>query len=221
MSLLNGPRVLCMSLLLVFVAFLAWYDRAAAPLSAVETERYIETITARAQAAGQTPDPLLLEELRRLAASDDGDEFYMQNLINYRAQAQYPSGSPYSGTGMEADARYTRGILPLLFKHGGHPVYLGDVQGRFIDAEGDTQWQRSVLVRYRSRRDLLEMVVALASEPVGVHKWASIEKTQVFPTRPVINLMSARGLVAGLLTAIGLILHGLLRNRRFYSGLKH
>ena len=35
------------------------------------------------------------------------------------------------------------------------------------------------------------------------------------------DVLRHRSLVAGLLTAIGLILHGLLRNRRFYSGLKH
>ncbi len=218
MSFLKGPRLLALVLLAVFAAFIAWYDGRGPALSASEIESYIGRIREIAKSAGLTPDENLLRELQQLAASDDGKEFFMLNLINYRAQAVYPAGSRFSGTGLEADARYNQAIAPLLFKHGNHPVFLGTPMGRFIDVPGDMEWQRIAIVRYRSRRDLLEMVIDLAAKPIGIHKWASIEKTQVFPVRSFFDLIQTRGTVAAVLTVIGGLLHLLLRRCRFYSG---
>lgn len=216
---LTGPRWLAALLLLVYLAFLGWYDSRGAALTPAEIDGYISRIRSIANTAGITPDENLLGELRQLAASDDGHEFFMLNLINYHQQAQYPAGSGFSGTGLEADARYSRAIVPLLFKHGGHPVFLGTPMGRFIDEMGDVHWQRVALVRYRSRRDLLKMVIELAAQPIGIHKWASIEKTQVFPVRSFFNLIQVRGLVAVVLVLIGLAIHLLVRRRRFYIGM--
>lgn len=216
MSFLKGPRLLAAILVLIYLAFIAWYDGRGGPLSAAEAESYLSRITDKVVQSGVTPDQHLLAELRQLAASDDGGEFFMLNLINYREQALYPPGSPFGGTGLEADARYNRAIVPMLIKHGGHPVFLGTPQGRFIDSVGDTQWQRIALVRYRSRRDLLEMVLDLAGLPIGVHKWASIEKTQVFPVHSMFSLVMFRGLVAALLALVGFVLHRLFRGRAFY-----
>lgn len=218
MSFLNGPRLLCLSLALVYAGFLFWHGGHGTPMSAQERDAYFKLVDDKARAAGMTPNPALIEELHRLMETDDGNEFYMLNLINYHAIAQYPPGSPYSGTGLEADARYNRAIAPLLFKHGNYPVFVGEPQGRFIDEAGDTQWQRVALVRYRSRRDLMEMIVDLVDMPVGVHKWASISKTQVFPTRAMFIIGSARSPVALLLALLGGLIHLALRKRAFYSG---
>lgn len=218
MFLLTGPRWVAALLLLVYLAFLGWYDGRGAALTPVEIDGYISRIRSIANTAGVTPDEILLGELKQLAASDDGKEFFMLNLINYHQQAQYPAGSALSGTGLEADARYNRAIVLYLLKHGGHPVFLGTPMGRFIDQVGDVHWQRVALVRYRSRRDLLNMVIDLAAKPIAIHKWASIEKTQVFPVSSFFNLIQLRGLVAVVLVLIGLAIHLLLRRRRFYTG---
>lgn len=218
MTVLKGPQLLAILLLLVYAAFIGWYDGRGPALTAQETEGYISRIRVIAQGAGLTPDENLLRELKQLAASDDSEEFFMLNLINYRAQAVYPAGSGFGGTGLEADARYNEAIVPVLLKHGNHPVFLGTPMGRFIDVPGDVEWQRVAIVRYRSRRDLLEMVLDLAAKPIGIHKWASIEKTQVFPVRSMFDLVQTRGSVAALLAGIGFALHLLLRRRRFYRG---
>lgn len=216
MPLLNGPRLLAALLLALYLGFLAWYDGAGPPLGPAEIEQYLTRIQERARAAGLKPDPKLLAELRQLVAGDDGAEFYMLNLIRFHAQARYPTGAPWGGSGLDADSRYNRAIVPVLLRHGGHPVFLGASQGRFIDEAGDPHWQRVAIVRYRSRRDLLEMVLDLAAAPIAVHKWAAIEKTQVFPTRSLFNLFLVRSGVGVLLILLGLGLHGLLRGRAFY-----
>lgn len=213
MRLPTGPRLITSTLLLVYLAFLAWYGGRSTPLTPQETEAYIAEIRQRGEAAGHVVNGNLLEELRRLAASDDGNEYYMLNLIRFRTKAQYPPGSPWGGDALEADARYSRAMMPLLFKHGAHPLMLAAPQGRFMDEAGDTEWSRIALVRYRSRRDMLEMIVDIAALDIGVHKWASIEKTHVFPVRSMFDLFAVRGLVAVVLIALGMALHALLRRR--------
>lgn len=221
MSLITGPRVLAAVLVLLYAGFLAWYDADAEVLADADLDGYFAQIRERADTAdgeghGQQR---LFDELRRLAASDDGDEFYMLNLIDFREQALYPSGAGFDGSARDADARYNRAIVPVLLRHGGHPLFLGNPAGRFLDEPGDhTAWERVALVRYRSRRDLIEMVVDLAGAGIGVHKWAAIEKTQVFPIKPAFGLIFVRAPVALLLAALGGLLHLLLRHKAWYAG---
>jgi hypothetical protein len=44
-----------------------------------------------------------------------------------------------------------------------------------------------------------------------VHKWASIERTQVFPVASPFSLIFVRGLVAAILLVIGLLIHVALK----------
>jgi hypothetical protein len=178
-------------------------------MSAAEVEHRLTAIQAstggQPQGVDQKPGEII-EELRQLAASDDGNEFYMLNLINFRAKALYPAGAGYDDNAKAADARYNNALIPYLFKHGGVPLFVGNVKGRFIDKQGDVHWQRTALVRYRSRRDLLKMAADIAPLDVAIHKWAAIEKTQVFPVTPMLNLFSVRSLVAALLAGLAVTL---------------
>lgn len=221
MPLITGPRLLVAALVLSYAAFLAWYDADGGVLDDTDLDAYFVQIRERASASEGEGHGMeqLFEELRRLAASDDGDEFYMLNLIDFREEALYPAGSGFDGSARDADARYNRAIVPVLLRHGGHPLFLGNPMGRFLDEAGDhTAWERVALVRYRSRRDLVEMVVDLAGAGIGVHKWAAIEKTQVFPVKPVFGLIFVRAPVALLLAVLGGLLHLLLRRRAWYAG---
>jgi hypothetical protein len=212
---ITGPRILFGALALLYGAFVLWYGGRGTPMTAAETDALFATIAERAKNE-PNPDGHLREHLKTLAASDDGNEFLMLNLIRYRPQALYPAGYDFPGDALEADARYSKAIIPHLLRHGGLPVFLGEPQGRFLDEPGDAEWQRVVLVRYRSRRDLLEMVAELAGRDIAVHKWASIEKTQVFPVRPLFSLIAVRGVVAAALLALGLLLHFALRRATWY-----
>lgn len=213
---LTGPRILLVSLILLYAGFLSWYGGSGKPLTPDDAQAYFQEIEARS-AGGQGIDrEEFFAELRDLLAEDDGREFYMLNLIRFRERALYPPDAPYGDDALAADARYNRAIVPLLLKRAGHPVFLGTPQGRFIRSEGDIEWHRVAMVRYRSRRDFMDMIVELASKDIGIHKWASIEKTVVFPVASPFNLIFSRGLVAVLFIVIGVLLHVLLRRRAFY-----
>lgn len=214
---ITGPRVLVAVLALAYGAFVAWYGGRGEPLTAAETDALFARIAERASRE-PNPDGHLRDHLRTLVASDDGNEFFMVNLIRYREKAQYPAGYDYPGNALDADLRYGRAIMPYLLKHGGVPVFLGEAQGRFLHEAGDAEWHRVAVVRYRSRRDLLEMVAELAGRDVAVHKWASIERTQVFPVQPLFSFVAVRGSVAALLVGLGLLVHVALRGVRRYRG---
>lgn len=201
----------------LYLLFLWWYGGRGEPMGKAEVEQRLAAISASASPGSRNTDPAsgnIIEELRRLAENDDGNEFLMLNLIRFRPRALYPAGSGQGDDALAADARYSAALAPHLIRHGGIPVFLGTPQGRFIDVAGDPQWQRIAIVRYRSRRDMFNMVADIAPLDVAIHKWASIEKTQVFPVGSDFSLIVVRASVALLLLALALPLHWLLRRRQ-------
>jgi hypothetical protein len=169
-------------------------------LTDAEVDALLAEMQTRAgKPVGTGEESPLLKQFRELAASDDGREYVMVNLLKFRAKALYPEGSSFGDDPLAAKDRYNRAIIPLLLKYGGHPVFLGQVQGRFIHQDAAEDWDQVGMVRYRSRRDMLRMAVEIAGLGVEIHKWASLEKTQVFPVKPLIHLNFIRGTVAVLL----------------------
>ncbi len=78
--------------LVVYGAFLLWYDNWDGPLTAVEIEDYTKRLEARADA----PDPERRAALSAFLEADDGGEFFMLNLIRvHEGDVVDPdSGSP-------------------------------------------------------------------------------------------------------------------------------
>jgi len=187
---------------LLYIAFLFWYGGKGKPLTAVEVEALLAEIKKRAGKQDAEEESHILQQFRDLTQNDDGQEYYMVNLLKFRKKALYPEGSSFGDDPLTANDRYNRAIIPLLFKHGGHPVFLGQVQGRFLHPEHADDWDQVGMVRYRSRRDMLKMAVEIAGLGFDIHKWASLEKTQVFPVKPIVSLLFVRGIVAVILLIV-------------------
>lgn len=178
-------------LVALYALFILWYGGRGRPLTQAEVDAFIASIQ-RANGKAGEPEGELLGELRELSSSDDGHEFYMVNLMKFRPRdPANPDSDP-----LAANTRYNRKIVPLLIKYGGHPVFSGLVQGRFIHTAGADQWDQVAMVRYRSRRDLLKMCIDIGEKNIDQDKWAALEKTQIFPVQPVITLNFVRGTVA-------------------------
>lgn len=195
----------------IYAGFWIWYGGSGTPLSPDEIERLTAAMATVAKAHGAEPDTPLIEAFRTLARQDDGREFYMVNLMRYREKALYPAGSGYADDVEAAAARYNRAVLPALLRRGSLLILLGSWQGTFLQPEDSDVWDQVGIVRYRSRRDMLEMALALARSDGGIHKWASLEKTHVFPVEPVFDLVFVRGAVAVVLIALGVLLSAGLR----------
>jgi hypothetical protein len=208
--------VLAITLALLYTAFLFWYGGRGRPLSVAEVEALLAEIRQQAGQQAGAEEPPMLQEFRALAHADDGQEYIMVNLLKFRKKAEYPAGSPYGEDALAANDRYNRAIIPLLLKHGGLPVFASRVQGRFLHPAGADDWDQVAMVRYRSRRDMLRMAVEIAGNGIDRHKWAALEKTQVFPVKPFFSLALIRATVALALCAAGLLLPAVLSGIRFY-----
>ena len=103
---------------------------------------------------------------------------------------------------------YTRPFMRALFLRAGHPAFFGRAAGGYLEAWNvapDPGWSVGAAIRYRSRRDLIELV----NDPrfAGDHafKQAAIESTFAFPTSPGLVVLGPRvwvGLLLALLAAL-------------------
>jgi hypothetical protein len=83
--------------------------------------------------------------------------------------------------------------------------------GQFVEPEGADAWHYVAMVRYRSRRDFLRFALVVQKAGLTVHKWAAIEKTHVFPVKPLVSLIFVRGLMATVLIFFGALIYLLAR----------
>jgi hypothetical protein len=173
------------ALALIYGLFLLWHEpwlvRRLRPGEAVEV-------------LGGAYDDLSAAERERFAAfmdADDGRPFCMVNLLEYREWADYRPGSALNGStptgiigGRDAGWLYTRAVLPELLKRGCYPVFVAGKLANLLSAgAGSDFFEDVVIVRYRSRRDMLAMIASPAFRHAVPHKWASLEKTVAVPCR--------------------------------------
>jgi hypothetical protein len=173
---------------IIYVLFLLWHRRwFSKPLSKEELTAWQEN-----QERGQHSvySDLERENVRAFLEADDGKPFYMVNLMKYRDKALYPGGEfPEVKTGRQANAHYTKAVVRELIKRGSYPVFLSSKLSNLLTPGGDEDFFEEVgIVRYRSRRDMLQMTNGpdfIKAEP---HKWASMEKTVVVPTKKLLMI---------------------------------
>ena len=194
--------VILVSCSLSYALFLFWYGGRGRPMSTGDVDSLLERVKRNAETTESPFAEDLFTAIRDVAMNDDGREFAMVNLIRYRTKAVYPPGWEYGDSPLEADARYHRAVIPLLLKRACFPIFLGRPAGRFLSPDGSDHWDVVALVRYRSRRDFLGFCADVAGDRADMHKWAAIEKTQVFPVHVQFSLTTIRLLIAGILVFV-------------------
>ncbi len=78
----------------------------------------------------------------------------------------------------------------------------------------DEEWDAIFVIRYRSRRDFLEIVTSEAFQNAWGHKLDTVEKTVVIPSSPILPGISLKWIFGLLLLAIGWVGHKLIQKRR-------
>ena len=183
----------------LYLLFLLWWGGRSQPLTSEETAEGLRQL--RSVAAG--PNSLAhLHEVEQLLALDDGREFVMFNAVLYRKQAQYPAGMNFGADPREADKRYGKAIVWPLLKRACLPIFIARKTGQFVNDAQAPDWHYVAMVRYRSRRDFLKFALEIESKGISVHKWAAIEQTHIFPTRPLVSFWSVRSTIALVLAFI-------------------
>jgi hypothetical protein len=192
--------------LLAYGAFRLWYDNWSGPLKPAEIDAFLAQMAGRFEATGNSPDVL-----RAFLAADDGREFVMLNLV--KAQLD-PVEDPQTGQmvqGFELLKRYSKRFMPVLFRNGGHPGIVGRKVGGYVDAwntEPDPGWTVFGLMRYRSRRDMIKLVMDPAFMAGHPDKLLGTLATFSFPTQRVLTFyVGPRVTVALVLALIAALSH--------------
>lgn len=191
-----------------YAAFALWYSNLGGALSEDEIDAFA------AQLANGGVEPEGVARLKRFMASDDGRAFVMVNLT---AQRETPATTPGDKTPAEAMEHYMAYMLPQMLRRASHPAFVGPAQFAAMDLfgiEGADGWDQAALVRYRSRRDLMEIVANPEMRERHPYKIASLEKTIAFPVSPTIYFGDLRLLLGlALLAATALADMALYRRR--------
>ncbi|MEE4302318.1 MAG: hypothetical protein V2J24_22960 [Pseudomonadales bacterium] len=174
--------------------FTLWYTNLSGPLSEAEIDAHL------ARAAEQGRDVAQLARLERFMREDDGSHFVMVNILDLA-----PEGAE------ENLGRYMAHMWPALLARACHPVFAGaaiapamDLAGVSEAAGGAAVWDQGALMRYRSRRDLLEIALDPAFLEPHHYKIEALTKTIAFPVAPSLNPGDPRLLLALVLLVLGL-----------------
>ena len=178
----------------VWLGFTAWYTNLRGPLGPHEVEAYL----AQARAQGRAEDGLAL--LRAFMEADDGRQLVMVNLLDMA-----PTGAD------AAMDRYMAHMWPALLSRACHPVFAGTAVAPAMDVSGIDEaqggvraWDQGALMRYRSRRDLLDIALDPAFVAQHEHKLAALTKTIAVPVSPSLHPADARLLLLLVVLVVGL-----------------
>lgn len=190
---------------ILYALFFCWYTSFDGPLTEEEIAHFSRVIE-------QSSDGY--ERLKRwqpFMQNDTGDDFVVLNVIDlFNTPRQVPGAEPGESSQQVMD-RYSYPFMSEALKRATHPVMIGFSAGRAIDLwglEGADNWDQGALVRYRSRRDLLELLEKFVTHEDSIHtfKVAAIEKTIALPLDPWFQLGDPRLVLAMLFLITALLL---------------
>lgn len=189
----------------IYAAFFYWYTSFGGPLSDEEIQQYMAYFERQADRL----DRKGLERMRYFMETDTGDDFVMINVIDIYDVPLQVEGVIPGETSDEVMGKYTAYMYPAMFSRASHPVIAGaaaNVAMDLMNAPGMERWDQGAGIRYRSRRDLLEIATNPAFSGSHTFKVAAMEKTIAFPIDPWFHFGDPRLLFALILGCIALSL---------------
>ncbi|RYU62770.1 DUF1330 domain-containing protein [Aliivibrio finisterrensis] len=113
------------------------------------------------------------EQMDRLKSSPDSGEVHLLNLFKFREKALYADGRDSDLTGKEAYELYGQPMLKVLEKYGAEVIFYSDVTGLIL-GQIEELWDAFVIVKYPSRKALLDMTSSEEFKALSVHREAGL-----------------------------------------------
>jgi hypothetical protein len=190
--------------LVLYSVFWAWHSPWERKLTRAEIDHYL----AKIEKLPLPPEEAkaILSRLRPWAEADDGKPFYMFNLIHFYPQLRrFPGAPEFNGTPQESNAHYMKSLTRLWLSHAAYPTFDGVPQSaNLIDIQPERTWGQVTVVRYPSRRTLLELVSDPSYAPAEPYKFMAMELDLV-PVSGGMVIPDLRWLVGGALIMIFLL----------------
>ena len=195
---MRRSRIIPLGIALLYGLFWRWYSGTGKPLTPHEIDTHLESLRSRGASAD------VLRRLRGFLEADTGRGFVMVNLIRLHEGDQSAA----------AFGRYNRAFLPRILRRASHPVLVGKAAAEAVEVwgiEDGARWSSVGLVRYRSRRDMIESAADPLFADMHPDKVAAMNKTIAVPADPWGYTGDPR-LLVGLLAVIAALI-AVLRKR--------
>jgi len=167
--------------LLIYGLFWFWYVGFQTPVSLKEIDHYMNKF------AQYETDPAITDQFRRFLEKDTGKSFVMINNIKTFARPKLIEGIADNATSFDVLKAYSKPFASLILQRAGHPILQGKAAMKTVDSwgtEGADEWTYAGLVRYRSRRDLMEIITNPLFHEKHEFKYAALEKSIAYPIDP-------------------------------------
>jgi hypothetical protein len=167
----------------IYVIFFVWYTNFNKPLTELEVENYIESLK---QSSNNEES---INVIKKFLSDDDGKQFIMVNLLGYSKNPPLLEKTKGAKNGKELVDYYTSFMFKEMFTRASHPVIFGSVVGPSIEVIGmqnARSWDEVGLIRYRSRRDMMEIIINPEFQNRHAYKIGGLERTIASPIQPSI-----------------------------------
>ena len=167
-----SPTLIWLIALLTYALFYCWYIGFRSRVTPAEIERTMATLDAG------LVDETRKSHLRHFLANDDGKDFVMVNLLEL--------AKPRKESSKNLNA-YQKIFLGQLLRKAGHPILIARAASGNIEnvaCQEFDNWTAAGMVRYRSRRDLMEILPATIGSEHHELKLSALDKTYAFPASP-------------------------------------
>ena len=167
-----SPTLLWLIALLTYALFYCWYVGFRSRVTPAEVEETMAILDAG------LVDETRKSHLRHFLANDDGKDFVMVNLLEL--------AKPRKESSKNLNA-YQKIFLGQLLRAAGHPILIARAASGNIEnvaCQEFDNWTAAGMVRYRSRRDLMEILPATIGSEHHELKLSALDKTYAFPASP-------------------------------------
>jgi hypothetical protein len=180
---------------ILYAIFWFWYCGINRKITAQEVESAVELLKSRGD-----PTEKQIIAVRRFFEQDDGKDFVMVNLLELKEPR---------GESRKKLTAYQKIFLGNLLKRAGHPVFIARAASGNIEDIGSSNdnWTAAGMVRYRSRRDLLEVLPDTVGSEHHDLKLESLERTFAFAGAPWTIVGGPKLLVPMALALIAALFH--------------
>ena len=196
---INSRFIIWFIVLIFYTIFFCWYTNLKGPLSTEEIDYYVERLIEN----GSSPENI--KKVKKFLKEDNGKDFYMFNMLDF---SDNPPELPE--TGPEASAvdlinYYMEYMFPELLSRACHPIFAGKMVFQALDLTGIENaelWDQGAIMRYRSRRDMMEITVNPIFSARHNYKIGALDKTIASPVEADMILVDFRFLLALILFSI-------------------
>ena len=209
---MTARRKLWLGSALLYALFVSWYTDFGGPLTETEIQAFIAKTEDQNLGGAPSARGALLDFLR----NDTGGQFLMFNAVDLAKDPPQTEGAPPDADAQTLIDLYMEHMIPALLSRASHPVVVGKSVADSLDLqgiEGAEAWSDGAIMRYRSRRTLIDIIGNPEFYARHDFKLAGLEKTIAYPIEPRLYLGDLRLILGLFMLAITALLDARLARK--------